>query len=299
MADVMTNTKLESIPLPGSPLTLSVGGAPYIMGIVNVTPDSFSDGGRYLDARRAIAHGLDLLAQGAHILDIGGESTRPGAEPVSEQEELDRVMPVIEGLLLERPDVVISIDTTKARVAEDASKAGARIINDVSSMEHDPRMATVAAERGAALILMHRRGTPKTMQRDTHYDDDLITTLLGYFQERIAFAVSHGVKPSRIILDPGIGFGKSTAQNCELIDRLGELIEGLDKMVLLGPSRKSFIGHLLQAEPGERLYGTAASVACGVMRGAHIVRVHDVAQMVQVARVASAILDASRASDLP
>lgn len=290
---------IEALTLPNTSVTLSPQQGPYVMGIVNVTPDSFSDGGRYLDAERAIEHACALLTQGAHILDIGGESTRPGAAPVSEKDELARVIPVIEGILARRPEAIVSIDTTKAKVAEDALRAGARIINDVSSMETSPQIASIAASTGAALVLMHRRGTPETMQLDTRYEEDLIVTQLAYFRERIAFALRAGVARRQIIVDPGIGFGKNTAQNCALIDRLGELVEGLGQMVLLGTSRKSFIGHILSATPEDRVYGTAASVACGVMRGAHIVRVHDVAQMAQVVKVASAILDPERARALP
>lgn len=290
---------IEALTLPNTSVTLSPQQGPYVMGIVNVTPDSFSDGGRYLDVERAIEHACALLTQGAHILDIGGESTRPGAAPVSEKDELARVIPVIEGILARRPEAIVSIDTTKAKVAEDALRAGARIINDVSSMETSPEIASIAASTGAALVLMHRRGTPETMQLDTRYEEDLIVTQLAYFRERIAFALRAGVARRQIIVDPGIGFGKNTAQNCALIDRLGELVEGLGQMVLLGTSRKSFIGHILSATPEGRVYGTAASVACGVMRGAHIVRVHDVAQMAQVVKVASAILDPESARALP
>ncbi len=270
---------------------------PMIMGIVNVTPDSFSDGGLFLDRERAITHALQLLDEGADILDIGGESTRPGADPVSEKEELARTVPVIEGILEERPSAIISIDTTKARVAEDALKAGAQIINDVSALSTAPEIAAIATTHRAPVVLMHRRGLPKTMQLDTHYDN-LIAEQLAFFKERIAFAMARGIAREQIILDPGIGFGKSTAQNCELIRHL-EAFSKLGHMILLGTSRKSFIGHLLGAPVEERLFGTAASVACGVMAGAHIVRVHDVREMREVVTVAAAITKPSRAAHLP
>lgn len=268
-----------------------------LMGVVNVTPDSFSDGGHFLSLERAIAHGIELLDQGADILDIGGESTRPGAEPVSLDEEIERTIPVIQGILDARPHTIISIDTTKARVAEHALHAGAQIINDVSALRSEPELAHVAASTGAPVVLMHRRGSPKTMQLDTHYED-LVAEQVAFFNARIAWATSQGIARTQIILDPGIGFGKSTAQNCELIARLGEFV-ALGHMVLLGTSRKSFIGHILQAPVSERLMGTAASVACGVMCGAHIIRVHDVREMRDVMAVAAAITRPSLAAHLP
>ncbi len=267
------------------------------MGIVNVTPDSFSDGGNYLDPQRAIAHALTLLDEGADILDIGGESTRPGAEPVSRKDELARVLPVIDGILDARPDTLISIDTTKAEVARQSLEHGADIINDFSAKVKDADMVHCAADTSAPIVLMHMRGTPKTMQQDTHYSD-LMGEQLDYFRERIDYAVAHGVRHEHIILDPGIGFGKSTTQNCELIQRLDEFsIFGL--MLLLGTSRKSFIGHILGKPTDERAWGTAASVAIGVMNGAHILRVHDVAQMRDVAHVARMLTHPEQASHLP
>jgi len=257
------------------------------MGILNVTPDSFSDGGEFFARDVAITHAVEMLDQGADIIDIGGESTRPGAAPVSEQEELARVVPVIEGILEARPDAILSIDTTKASVADAAIEAGAHIINDISGLGFDPRMPGIAAKHDCPLILMHIRGTPETMQRDTQYED-LQTELEAYFRERITLAVDAGVQRAQIVLDPGIGFGKSVEQNYQLVRDLPKLA-ALGHGILLGTSRKSFIGKLLDRPSDERLMGTAASVACGVYLGAHILRVHDVAEMVDVVRVAEAI----------
>ena len=265
-----------------------------IMGVVNITPDSFSDGGRFHDPSAAIAHALQLLDQGADVLDLGGESTRPGAAAVGLKEELRRVLPVVQGVLNARPEAILSIDTTKAEVARAALEAGAEIINDVSALEQDAAMIEVAALSAAPLVLMHRRGSPQTMQLDTRYED-LLGEVIAYLSARIEHAVRGGVAREQIIVDPGIGFGKSAEQGCELIARVGEIKEALGCPVLLGPSRKSFLGELLKAPVGSRQIGTAASVACGVLLGADIVRVHDVAAMREAALIAGAIRRARRA----
>jgi dihydropteroate synthase len=257
------------------------------MGVVNVTPDSFSDGGLFLQAQRAIAHGEEMAARGAAILDVGGESTRPGAAPVGEQEELDRVLPVVEGLA-RNTDALISIDTTKAAVARAALDAGAHVINDVSALGFDPDMARVAAESGAPLVLMHIRGTPETMQRDVHYDD-VVAEVLGFLDARVQRALDAGVARTQIALDPGFGFGKEVAHNFRLVRELHRLAErGLP--ILFGPSRKSSLGAVVGGKPpAERVWATAGAVACGVFAGAHMLRVHDVAQMADVVAVAQAV----------
>ncbi len=256
----------------------------YIMGIVNVTPDSFFDGGKWTNPQTAIDHALRLAGEGADFIDIGGESTRPGAGPVPAEEEIRRVLPVIEGLA-GKTTVPISIDTTKSAVADRALDAGAVIVNDISGLQFDPALAGVAARRGASVVLMHIRGTPGTMQLAPHYDD-LLGEIAAYFGERIAIARKAGIR--QLVLDPGIGFGKTAEDNLEIIRRLGEFREfGLPLMV--GPSRKSFLGAVLGLPAEERLEGTAAAVAISIVNGAHIVRVHDVRAMKRVSAVADAI----------
>jgi dihydropteroate synthase len=276
-------------------------GAFRLMGVVNVTPDSFSDGGSFLAADDAVAHGLDLAGQGAEILDIGGESTRPGADPVSIEEELRRVIPVIEGLagaansLPDRPQ--ISIDTSKAAVAKAALGAGASLVNDVSAFRADPAMAGVVAGSGAECCLMHMLGEPRTMQRDPRYEGDVVDAVKAFLAERLRFAVMEGVREERIMLDPGIGFGKTVAQNLELIERLGELAE-LGRPLVIGTSRKSFLGRIAAeagglAEPPDaqhRLGGTIATNVLALERGASVFRVHDVAPVREALAVAAATL---------
>jgi dihydropteroate synthase len=264
------------------------------MGIVNVTPDSFSDGGLFLDADAAIKHGLELLDQGAHILDIGGESTRPGAEPVGVDEELRRVVPVVEGLAAaveSMPDhAQISIDTSKAAVARAALAAGATFVNDVSALRADPEMASVVAESGAECCLMHMLGEPRTMQQGVggvggpQYKD-VVEDVKAFLEERLAFAVAEGIEERRILLDPGIGFGKSVAHNLELLRRLDELLE-LGRPIVIGTSRKSFLG----GEAFERLPGTIATNVMALERGAGVFRVHDVAPVAAALAVAAATL---------
>lgn len=258
-----------------------------VMGILNVTPDSFSDGGQYAAADAAVARGLAMLEEGADIIDVGGESTRPGAPEVGVDEELGRVVPVIRRIVEARPDAVVSIDTTKAVVAREALLVGASIVNDISGLGFDEAMGEVVASHGAELVLMHIQGTPRTMQVEPRYDD-VVEDIAAFFEARMARAVAAGVDEERIILDPGIGFGKTVAHNLELLRRLGEF-RRLGRALLVGTSRKSFIGKLTGREAGDRVFGTAATVALSIANGADIVRVHDVAQMIDVVRVCDAI----------
>jgi dihydropteroate synthase len=248
---------------------------PVVMGIVNVTPDSFSDGGQYLDVQAAIEHGLELESEGAEILDVGGESTRPGAEPVSEEEELRRVIPVIAGLRAAGAEARISVDTSKAAVAQAALHAGASMVNDVTALRGDPGMVDVVAESGAECCLMHMLGEPRTMQQDPHYDE-VVSDVKGFLEGRMAFAVAHGIAEERILLDPGIGFGKTDVHNLELLGRLHELAE-LGRPIVIGTSRKSFLGRLTGRPVQDRLAATIATNVIAYERGARIFRVHDVA----------------------
>jgi dihydropteroate synthase len=257
---------------------------PKLMGVVNVTPDSFSDGGLYLDPERAIAHGEELVRDGAEILDVGGESTRPGAEEVSAEEELRRVEPVVEGLA----GVTVSIDTSKLAVAEAALDAGAEIVNDVTALRGDPEIGALCADRGAGLVLMHMQGSPRTMQEDPVYED-VVDDVKAFLAERMEAAVSAGVDEQRIWLDPGIGFGKTVDHNLELLARIGELRD-LGQPLVVGTSRKSFIGKLDGSEASERLGGTIASSVLAAVEGADVLRVHDVSEVRQAMTVATAIL---------
>jgi dihydropteroate synthase len=256
------------------------------MGILNVTPDSFSDGGLYADPPRAIAHALRMVEEGADIVDVGGESTRPGSAQIPAATEIERVVPVIRGVAA-RADVVISIDTTKPEVAEAAIAAGARMINDVSGLRGGPGLAAIAAASGADLVIMHSRGTPADMQRSTEYDD-VVTDVMAELAPSIDAALGAGLPRERIWLDPGIGFAKTPVQNLQLIARLCELA-ALGFPLLVGPSRKSFIGAVTGAPTGDRLGGTAAAVAVAVLQGARAVRVHDVALMRQAVLIATAL----------
>ena len=262
-----------------------------VMGIVNVTPDSFSDGGDYLDAQSALEHSLELVREGASILDVGGESTRPGAEPVSLLEECRRVIPVVESLIAAGVSARISVDTSKAEVAQRALAAGAATINDVTALRAAPEIAELVAAAGAQLCLMHMVGTPRTMQQNPHYDD-VVSEVKSFLEERIAFATSHGVAEERIILDPGIGFGKTVEHNLELIRRLPELL-ALGRPLLIGTSRKSFLGQLTGREVNDRIPATLAINVLAYERGATIFRVHDVAPMVDALTVAAATLTAA------
>ncbi len=266
--------------------TLVLGKRTLLMGVLNVTPDSFSDGGLFLDKGKAISHGLRMVEEGADILDIGGESTRPGSKPLELEEELRRVIPVIESIA-KQVDVPISIDTYKSAVAKRAIDAGAEIINDISGLHFDPGLAQVAAEGDIPIVLMHIRGTPETMQRDTHYDS-LFSEILQYLMDSIQVAESAGLDPRQIIIDPGIGFGKSVENNLLIIKNLYEF-RILGKPILLGTSRKSFIGRILNTGVEDRLEGTISSIAIGAFNGAHIIRSHDVLQAKKAIAVADAI----------
>jgi dihydropteroate synthase len=269
--------------------TLVLGERTLVMGVLNVTPDSFSDGGLYLDPRQAAERTLEMERAGADIVDIGGESTRPGSDGISADEELGRILPVFERLR-GRLKIPISIDTQKAAVAEGAVAAGAEMINDVTALRTDPKLAEVARRHQLPLVLMHMRGVPRTMQKRP-FARNVMRDVVSGLSAAVARARKAGVAKSQILLDPGIGFGKSYQQNCELLARLPELAR-LGCPLVVGTSRKSFIGHLLGgAPPEERLWGTAASVAASILAGAHIVRVHDVAEMVQVVRISDAVLN--------
>jgi dihydropteroate synthase len=259
-----------------------------IMGVVNVTPDSFSDGGTFLDRDAAVHHGLRLAFEGADLLDIGGESTRPGAAPVSEREERNRVIPVIEGIRAENAGVRISIDTSKAAVAAAALDAGADYVNDVTALRGDPEMAALVAERGVDVCLMHMLGTPRTMQSEARYDD-VVADVRAFLYERVEAAVHAGIAVERIEVDPGIGFAKTIEHNLELLDRLGELVD-LGRPVVLGTSRKSFLGKITGRETAERMPATLATVVMGLERGAEVFRVHDVAPARDALAVAAATL---------
>ncbi len=261
-----------------------------VMGVVNVTPDSFSDGGRYLSAAAAIRHGQELEAQGAAILDIGGESTRPGAAPVAAAEERERVVPVIEGLLAAGVRARISVDTSKAVVAAAALQAGASIVNDVTALRGDPEMAALIAERGAEVCLMHMLGEPRTMQRDPRYAD-VVGEVGAFLCERVAAAAVAGIASERIMIDPGIGFGKTAAHNLELLARLEE-ISALGPAVVIGTSRKSFIGAITGREVDGRLAGTIATNVIALQRGASVFRVHDVGPVREALQVAAATVSA-------
>jgi dihydropteroate synthase len=268
--------------------TLVLGERTLVMGVLNVTPDSFSDGALYFSTDAAVARALEIESAGADILDLGGESTRPGSQGISAEEELRRILPVLEKIR-GRLKIPISVDTSKAEVVEAAAAAGAEIINDVTALRGDPRIADVARRRKLPIILMHMRGEPRTMQKNPFARDVLRDVTTG-LRKALAMARRAGVAKSQIILDPGTGFGKSYEQNFELIARLPELAR-LGYPLLVGTSRKSFIGRALGGVPEtERIWGTAATVTASILQGAHIVRVHDVAAMVQVVRVTDVIL---------
>ncbi len=259
---------------------------PLIMGVVNVTPDSFFDGGRYFDTEAAVAHAVRLVEEGADLLDIGAESTRPGADAVNEEEERRRAIPVVTAVA-KAVTVPISIDTSKASVARAALDAGAVLVNDVTALRGDPAMVDVVAQTGAGIVLMHMQGTPRTMQQTPHYDD-VVGEVLDFFEERIHFALTHGIVRRQIILDPGIGFGKLLEHNLGLLAQLRRFVR-FECPVLVGVSQKGFLGQLLDRPVQERQWGTAAAVAMAVDRGAGILRVHDVRAMKEVVQVAAAI----------
>ena len=266
--------------------TLTLGDRTHVMGILNVTPDSFSDGGCYLDVQRAVSRTQLMVKEGATLIDIGGESSRPGASPVSVDEELVRVLPVIHAIV-DAVDVLISIDTYKAEVARQALAAGAHVVNDITALRGDGDMASVVARMQAGLILMHIKGTPRTMQQAPAYAD-VVSEVRVSLQESIQTAEAEGIPAERIIIDPGIGFGKTTAHNLELLKRLEEF-RSLNKPLLIGTSRKSFIGNILGLPVTERVEGTAATVCWAIAHGADIVRVHDVKANVRAARMTDAL----------
>jgi len=274
--------------------SLPYGERTLVMGVLNITPDSFSDGGKFYSPESAVAHALEMIAEGADIIDIGGESTRPGSAFVSEEEELQRVIPVIKRLTTET-SLPISVDTTKSSVARAALGAGAEIINDISGLRFDPAIADEVAKAKAGLVLMHSRGTPKTMQQLPPVAD-IMNEVINGLRDSIAVAEQRGVSRESIAIDPGIGFGKTAAQNVELIAKLDQLArEFADFPLLIGTSRKSFIGKLLDNAPADqRLHGTIASIAAAVMKGAHIVRVHDVKAAVEATKVADAVVRTSK-----
>jgi dihydropteroate synthase len=288
---------MEKFVLEFDRFTIELGHQACIMGILNTTPDSFSDGGRFNTFNSAVEKGLKLVQDGAHILDIGGESSRPFSTPVSEDEELSRVIPVIEKLS-GRIDVPISIDTVKPGVAKAALDAGASIINDISAFEKNPAMADLAARRRIPVVLMHMKGTPETMQVDPNYSD-LMAEITNYLHARAAFAMEKGVKKENIILDPGIGFGKTVEHNLVLINHL-EKLNSLGFPVLMGPSRKSFIQNILSQKEKKEVgpdnvkteYGTLAAAAASILRGAHIVRVHDVEKIKPFTNIIDSIRNA-------
>ena len=283
--------------------TLDLKARVQVMGVLNVTPDSFSDGGAYGDCERAVARAFEIEAEGADLLDLGGESTRPGSKPVSIETELGRVIPVLERLR-GRLQIPISIDTTKSEVARTAIDKGAEIINDISGLRFDAELARVAAETGAGLVLMHSRATPDVMQKIAPVEDIFAEVSAGWAAS-IEQATRAGVSREKLILDPGIGFGKTAEQNLQLITGLDQLVTKFDLPVLLGPSRKSFIKRVLDRhmtarqrnEERERVAGTAASVTVGLLRGARLVRVHDVGEMVALVRLVEAMMDEKCGAD--
>lgn len=287
VARFLENINNQSLVLKTARRDIALGDRTLIMGIVNVTPDSFSDGGRYLATDQAIAHALRLVDEGADILDFGGESSRPGALPVSPEEELARLIPVMEAVA-KRVDTPLSVDTTKAAVARAALDAGAEIVNDISSMRFDDKMPAVIAGKGAAVVLMHMRGTPRDMQAGDLNYASLWGEILRFLEKRIAAAQRDGIGERQIVVDPGLGFGKSAEDNLKIIRELREC-RVLGVPVLVGPSRKAFIGRITGGTPAERTEGTAAAVTAAIMNGADIVRVHDVGIMKKVAAVADAV----------
>jgi len=266
---------------------------PLVMGVLNVTPDSFSDGGTYVTVAQAVDHARQMQAQGADIIDIGAESSRPGAEPINEREELRRLIPVVEAVRKVVP-LPISVDTTKAAVARSAIQAGAVIVNDISALQGDPVMARLVAETGVAVVLMHMQGTPQTMQRSPRYGN-VVEEVTAFLQQRAQVAIACGIRPSQIVLDPGFGFGKLQEHNLQMLAEF-ETFTTLGYPVLAGVSRKQFIGNLIRQPVHEREFGNAGAVAVAVLKGAHIIRVHDVRAMKDTATVVSAISRHARSS---
>jgi dihydropteroate synthase len=287
IVEIINSHFLDSVLLRTSRRTINLAERTLIMGILNLTPDSFSDGGRFTAPEKAIEEGIRMVGEGADMIDIGGESTRPGSEPVSLDEELRRTIPVVQGLA-KRIDIPLSIDTMKAGVAYEAIAEGVEIVNDISSMRHDSDMAKVVANAGAAVILMHMRGTPKTMQAGDLSYRSLRSEIITFLQEHMENARVKGIEPDQIMVDPGLGFGKTAIDNLRLIKHLTEL-KVLGRPIVTGVSRKSFIGYFSGGSPHERLEGTAAAFTAAIMNGSRVIRVHDIAAMKKVAIMADAL----------
>ncbi|MDQ3603348.1 MAG: dihydropteroate synthase [Actinomycetota bacterium] len=272
---------------------LAGGPGPVVVGILNVTPDSFSDGGDFLGPEAAAEHAATMLDEGAEILDLGGESTRPGSDPVSQEEEIRRIVPVLERILAVRPEAVISVDTYRAGTATAALEAGARLINDVTALRGDPRMAAVVKEAACPVILMHMQGEPKTMQREPHYED-VVREVRDFLAGRVEYAVAAGIRPENVIVDPGIGFGKNLEHNLDLLQNLDAIVD-LDFPVLIGASRKTFIGRITGVQEAKvRAFGTVATTVLAYERGATFFRVHDVRANREALAVAEAVLHTFR-----
>lgn len=282
----MNSTTGHSLEIRWSRFCLDLGRRTHVMGVLNVTPDSFSDGGRFFARDSAVEHGVAMALQGADILDVGGESTRPYSERISVEEELNRVIPVIEGLR-KRIDTPISVDTLKADVAREALQAGASMVNDVSSLRFDPEMARVVAEAGVPLILMHMKGTPRDMQVQPVYEH-VLPEIVTFLKDALDRASKGGIRQDLTIVDPGIGFGKTFDHNLEIIRDLKDL-QSLGRPILVGTSRKAFIGHILKRDVAHRETGSMATLAAAVMNGAHIVRAHDVEKAVETVRIVDAV----------
>lgn len=289
--DAMSRYLKKEFILSGKDFSFDLSKKTHIMGILNMTPDSFSDGGLFLDEDKALVHARKMVDEGADIIDIGGESTRPGAKPVTAQEEKKRVISLIEKLSREI-QVPISIDTYKSEVAKAALEAGARIINDISGFRFDQGMAKLAAEKETPVIIMHMKGTPLEMQDMPSYSS-VMSEVYCFLKDRIEYAVSAGIRHEKIIVDPGIGFGKRISDNLEILNDIDEL-KGLGCPILMGTSRKSFIGKILDLPEGERLEGTAATIAVGMLKGVHILRIHDVGPMVRFTRMLDAIKNSDK-----
>lgn len=290
ISEILKNNMQNQYILKTSQREIILGEKTIVMGILNVTPDSFSDGGLFYNSKNALERGLQIIDEGADIIDIGGESSRPGAPSVDAKTELTRVIPIIEKLA-KKTKTPISIDTTKAQVARHALAAGAEIVNDIGALNGDKKMAKTVRDAGAAVILMHMRGNPQIMQKNNLVYDDLMGDIISYLKTSSEKAMSAGIDKKYLVIDPGIGFGKTAEDNYKIINNLSEL-KGLGFPIMIGPSRKSFIGKLIGGEPHERIEGTAAAVTAAIINGAQIVRVHDVAAMKRVCAVTDAIVSA-------
>jgi dihydropteroate synthase len=286
LRSLLKNIEKTRFAIPCRTKTLDLGDRTLIMGTINVTPDSFSDGGKLLEPESAVTRALEMAEEGADLIDVGGESTQPGSRPVDPEEELRRIIPVI-AKVASRTEIPLSVDTRKARVAREALEAGAQLVNDTSALRFDPKMGEVIASYGVPVVLMHMRGTPETMQQEIHYIS-LISEITQYLRESIHAAHEAGVDQEKTIIDPGIGFGKTVDHNLAIIKHLAQL-RTLGRPILIGPSRKSFIGKILNLDADEREEGTMATLAASILNGAHILRVHNVRNAVRVARVTDAI----------